>query len=229
ALRISGDSVCSSCRRFMKLTCSAAERVLAAGNSRRNSHGSGSSTKHRGQANSNIVVSHPLAQFMEQGVAGLVAQLDLGAIEVGGQRLQDGPPGVRVAAAQIVETGFAVQAGSSVLAALLEQLLDPDVDLRQPVTVAETRRDRGEQAHMRLHSSATAPPTLTSQPGEQKQQEQQTQGEHPPARRRWPPGYGRRGRRRDELLVQLLDQFRLRVCCINRCWSWSTALRLVSS
>src|SRR5690606_17182964 len=142
ALRISGDSVCSSCRRFMKLTCSAAERVLAAGNSRRNSQGSGSSTKHRGQANSNIVVSHPLAQFMEQGVAGLVAQLDLGAIEVGGQRLQDGPPGVRVAAAQIVEPGFAVQAGSSVLAALLEQLLDPDVDLRQPVTVAETRRDR---------------------------------------------------------------------------------------
>src|SRR5690606_21369489 len=79
-----------------------------------------------------------------------------------------------------------------------------------------------------FRSSATAPPTLTSQPGEQKQQEQQTQGEHPPARRRWPPGYGRRGRRRDELLVQLLDQFRLRVCCINRCWSWSTALRLVS-
>src|SRR5690606_8678523 len=141
ALRISGERLCSSCRRLMKLTCSAADRVCAAGSRRRYSQGSGSRIKLRGQANSNIVVSHPLAQFVEQCLAPLLAQLHLGSIEIGGQRLQGRSPGARVAAAQVVEPGFTEQAGGGIFAALFEQLLDPRVDLRQPAAVAEVRRD----------------------------------------------------------------------------------------
>src|SRR5690554_7065137 len=80
----------------MNLACSAADRVWAAGNRRRYSQGRGSRRKLRGQANSNIVVSHPLAQFAEQCLALLLAQLHLGAIEIGGQRLQGRSPGARV-------------------------------------------------------------------------------------------------------------------------------------
>src|SRR5690606_17235930 len=116
-----------ACSRVMKLTCSAVERVSAAGSHLRYSQGNGSNRKHSGQWNSNIVIPYPAAQLPEQRLSLRGAELDLGPIQVGSQGLQGTALHLRVAAAQVVQPSFAIQTGGGLIATLFEQLLEPGI------------------------------------------------------------------------------------------------------
>src|SRR5690606_12889588 len=96
-------SGCKACSRSMKPTCRAAERLCAGGSQRRYNQGSGSSRKHSGQWNSNIMVTHPAAQFADQCLALGGAEFDLRPIQIGGQGLQGLTLRLGVALTQVIE------------------------------------------------------------------------------------------------------------------------------
>src|SRR5690606_23947934 len=72
-------------------------------------------------------------------------------------------------------------------------------------------------------------PRLGPQPGQQQEQEQQADGNYPPAGGGRPPADWCWLAGTDQLLLQAFHQPCLRACMISICCSWATAGRLVSS
>ena len=91
-----------------------------------------------------MVVAHPVAHRPEQGLALFAAETYPGAIQVSRQRLQRCAPFGRVLGTEVIQPGFTMQAGGSVIAALLEQLLEAGVDLGQPFVIGQLPGDGGK-------------------------------------------------------------------------------------
>src|SRR5690606_22883196 len=165
----SGRMLCSL---SMNVTCRAAERVCAGGSQRRYTQGSGSRRKQSGQANSRLFMAHPYSQFPQQGITLLGGEAGAGLVKIGSKWLQRLAVAARTTA-QVVQPGFAEQAGGMLFATLSKNLLEMNIDLGQPLAVRQSRRYIGEGFHAAVTCApAVAPAPSAHQPGAEQQRQQ---------------------------------------------------------